>query len=158
MKTNLDVICATAGEILAPMGFKRYKHVWRLATKEVLHQFSIVGMNIGKQYRPEWGANLLRLDSNTTPKHYDVHIRWILEMSVKRLPERLGYFAAFDLEAQMPNSTRIKKVHELVTRYVLPSFEATSDEAHVRSMISSYKTSFRAHAYSDLPDEWFPST
>ena len=153
---RFKIIETCAHESLKLFGFRKQKMSWRRVVGEVLQQFSIVGMNVGRKYRPEWGLNILRRIEDRRPIYYTLQVRWIFEMTVENLPERLNYFACFDLQTNLSDDERAAGVKSSLKSFVVPSFEAISTEEHVKAMIGNINFPLRAQSYFRLPDEWWP--
>ena len=161
-KQRLSILEQAAHEILNPLGFKRQKATWRRRLPEVLQQFSIVSMQLGARYRPEWGINLFAFSEDPRPQPNRLHVRWILEqflrpkrgMTVRR--EVLDVLGALDLASDMDDARRAKHLSRFLNRRVLPCFETYQTKDSVRGMMADYGSPFRAQTFSGCPESWWP--
>jgi hypothetical protein len=155
-KHNLFVVEQAVHAVLSPLGFKKQKLAWRRRLDEVLQQFTLFNMQLIDRYRPEWGLNLLNRSEDPRPPCWKLQVQWIFEHHVKNLRERLIYFDVLDFKEAMPDARRAELMTALLTRHVLPCFEAIQTEDAVRRMMGNYKFPGRASTFGQLPEEWYP--
>ena len=152
----MELIQDTISSVLDPVGFKRHKLSWRRHNSEVLQQFSLFNMQLNARYRPEWGMNLRRISDDPRPQCWKLQIRWILEMTVRNLQERLGYMECFKFEKPLPHSLTAPRVAKLLKKYVVPCFESFTSEESIRRMCADKRYPMRAQSFVRLPEDWFP--
>lgn len=162
-KRRLEVVEAAAQGVLSPLGFTKQKTNWRRTIGEVLQQFSIVSKQLGSKYRPEWGLNILGRCEDPKPLPWKLQVRWVFEISVANLEERLRLLDCLNFdndhihyELDMSDARRAELVVSLLQKHVIPRFDAFTTEDSVRRMMGDRKYPLRAQSYVRLPDEWWP--
>ncbi len=155
-KRRLELVECATHEALNPLGFKKQKSIWRRSVGDVLQQFSIVSMQLGDNYRPEWGLNILSRREDSKPLPWKLQVRWTFEMAVANLAERLRYFDCLKFDVSLPDEKRSQLMMSLLQHHVIPCFEIFTTEESVRRMMGDRGHPLRAHCFVGLPDEWWP--
>jgi hypothetical protein len=155
-KAKLIAIEQAVHAVLSPLGFKKQKSNWRRALREVLQQFSIVSDQLIASYQPMWGLNVIGFSEDPKPLPWRLHVQWSTAGMTKPRRRRMQVLYALDLETELCDEERARIITKMLTKDVLPCFEAFQTKEAVRRMARDWKYPLRAQMIFGLPDDWWP--
>jgi hypothetical protein len=128
--TSRNELLAILNTHLAPMGFARRRSTWYRATEDLVQAVNLQKSQWGNQYYLNVGIWIVALGRSSSPALHRCHVRW----RVNELPRARSLERLLDLEHEMPDDARAKKLGAVLQKSLAPFVARFSGEAALKAL------------------------
>lgn len=142
MANELKLVDDTIQCLLKPLGFKKKKLLWWRERGEITQVVGLEKMTYGApHYNFIYGLIIDRFKFQHIPNiaFNGLNIDWNIGRAIGIMEEKKRLFSALRMDNPMPAIDRENAIKELVTKYVLPTFESTDTIDKLRTVLMDKK-------------------
>jgi hypothetical protein len=125
-------------EALGPLTFRKHKLVWHRVVDGIVQAVGLEKSSYGDEaYHLRYGSTPLKIENNVNPPLHKLKVQWKLAEQIRTSKARENLIAALDLDHEMDDAPRSRRLQQVLLKYVVPTLEATRTVESLRRALTN---------------------